>query len=107
MKSADEIAGYFFPTMITVIFIWCVVWAISPAAPCVGPFPEYRYKIGEKAIHKASGELVRIVDDWILIGNACDKKKYAKWDIRFSDGSEIQVSWKELKQIKKDKQGDR
>ena len=83
-------------------FIFTVLLAAGckDDAPCLGPFPDKVYKLGEKAVHLPTKEEVRIIDNWNLIGgNHCDRKKYGRYDIRFSDGAEVDVEWKDLKPI--------
>ena len=58
--------------------------------------PLYEFTLGEKAIFKGTGESVRVVSEWTLLGSKCDQLYYAKYNVRFFDGAEIEANWSEL-----------
>lgn len=74
-----------------------ILLAACERPPCEGPFPGKVYVAGEKAIHTPTGETVRIISEWTLwSSDKCEKKKFGKYTVRFSDGAEISATWENL-----------
>ena len=82
-----------------IIFIPLILTACAEPKQCDGPFPEYVYQKGEKALHIPTGEEVRVISTWSTFsGDKCVKKKYGEYTVRFSDGAEIgPINWSDLK----------
>jgi len=69
------------------------------ACALASPTNVHVYNPGDKAIHVATQEIVRLIDKWAG-GQSHDCKKMF-YNVRFSDGAEIKAEWAELTPILK------
>lgn len=61
---------------------------------------DHVYQEGSMAIHKPTGEAVRIVLKYrIVFAPTCQEAAFGDYGIRLSDGAEIKTSWRDLQPV--------